>query len=157
MKTVLWLVILTLIGPVTIARAGENLDGNVSTKMRLQAVLDLRHALSKLEDLSKQVNIGLNSFPGVDEKNLNRWVKDNSPSSSFYVKVEYGTEVGISKSGAPIRMASIYVVNPKKTSGFLWWKKVKHLILREPAWTHFHEEKESFNDVDIEALTQLLQ
>lgn len=118
---------------------------------------NMREKILALDDHSSLLGVGLNSFPGQNENLINEWVKANSPQRPFYVKIEYGTVVGTTKNGTPIKAASIYVVQPRKSSGYLWWKRVKLHVLKEPDWTLFKEETKPLSDSDSRALSSLLQ
>ena len=113
--------------------------------------------LLKIDDFSDRINIGLNSYPGINEKLINEWVKKNSPKKAFFLKVQYGNEVASTSSGKIIYGADIYIVNPSKKTGFLLWEKVKFHILKEPDWTLFRLESKPLNAEDLEKLRLLLR
>ena len=103
-----------------------------------------------LLDYTNKLQIGLNSAPGVDEDIINAWVRKHKPTQSFFVRIEYGIIVGKLKDGTPIKAATIYVVDPKKSSGFLWWKKFSMVIMKEPAWTLSRVENKHISNGSFE-------
>ena len=117
----------------------------------------LRNRLVALEDFSNQINIGFNSFPGKNEDLIQKWIEANHPQKPFTVTIQYGTVIGTSKDAQPIHAALIYVVNPTKSTGFLWWKKVQMHTLNEPDWTLFIKDAKPLSVADSLKLNSLLQ
>lgn len=117
----------------------------------------LRNKLLQLENLSKKVQLGLNSFPGEDESFLQKWVEIHKIKKPFFVKLEFGLPADARAQDGVIRPARIFVVNPVKTDGMLWWKKIQIHSLKEPDWTLFLQESKPLNNVDFEKLSLLLQ
>lgn len=117
----------------------------------------LRNKLLKLEDFSKKVQLGLNSFPGEDESFLQKWVEIHKIKKPFFVKLEFGLPADTKAQDGVIRPARIFVVNPLKTVGMLWWKKIQIHSLKEPDWTDFIVEAKPLTDADNKKLDSLLQ
>lgn len=113
--------------------------------------------IQSIPDYSEQINVGLNSFPGANERKIFDWIRDHQPQNPFFVKIEYGTNSGKTPDGKEIKSATIYVVNPLKSSGLLWWKKYRFFILYEPDWTLFKLRIKNFENKDELALKELLQ
>lgn len=117
----------------------------------------LRNKLLKLEDFSKKVQLGLNSFPGEDESFLQKWVEIHKIKKPFFVKLEFGLPADTKAQDGVIRLARIFVVNPLKTVGMLWWKKIQIHSLKEPDWTDFIVEAKPLTDADNKKLDSLFQ
>lgn len=121
------------------------------------ANFDLSKKVLALPDYSQNVNVGLNSFPGADESIIFSWIRKHEPQGPFYIRIEFGNIAGKTLDKIEIKSAIIYVVNPLKTTGFLWWKKYEFVILREPDWTLFKTGVKNFDKKDEVALKKLLQ
>jgi hypothetical protein len=116
----------------------------------------LLQSVRSLSDYSQKINIGMNSFPGADERIIFSWVKEYEPQEPFFVKSEFGTIAGKTPDNQIIKSAVIYVVNPLKSTGFLWWKKYAIKIITEPDWTLFKLGAKNFDKKDEIALRDLL-
>lgn len=143
-------------------------ENNYDLKMKLilmvlifsglvEANIDLSKKILALPDYSQKVNVGLNSFPGANESIIFSWVREYEPQTPFYVRIEFGTIAGKTLDNSEIKNAVIYVVNPLKTTGFLWWKKYEFVILKEPDWTLFKTGVKNFDKKEEVALKNLLQ
>lgn len=110
-----------------------------------------------LPDYSQKINIGMNSFPDADERIIFSWVRDHAPQTPFYIRIEYGTIAGKTPNNSEIKSAVIYVVNPVKTTGSLWWKRYGLVVLKEPDWSLFKLGFKNFDKKDELALKNLLQ
>ncbi len=114
-----------------------------------------RDKLLAVEDISDQLKIGLNSFPGVNEDIINDYVFNNEVKTPFIVSIKYGNVVGERKNGESIKGATIYFVNPQVTTGYLWWKKVSLHYVNEPDWTLFNLDKKSLSASDVDVIKSL--
>lgn len=121
------------------------------------ANFQLRNTLVTLDDRTDQINIGLNSFPGQNEEIIQKWIKTSQSKNPFIVKIQHGSVAGQTKDSQAINSATIYVVNPTKMTGFLWWKKPKMHILKEPDWTLFIKDNKPLAASDSDELESLLQ
>ena len=116
-----------------------------------------REKLLSIQDISDQLKIGLNSFPGRNEDIINDYVKDHHLKSPFRVVVKYGKIAGETKERKTIYAATIYFVNPLVTTGFLWWKRVKYHYVNEPDWTLFKNKEKPLKSADVSAIKSLFK
>lgn len=107
--------------------------------------------------MDSYLDIGLNSYPGTNEVLINKWVEENKPKKPFFIKVQYGNDVGNTSSGKKFKGAVIYIVNPLKKVGILWWKKVRLHFLYETDWTLFKTDSKPLKEVDLQKLKNVLQ
>ena len=78
---------------------------------------ELRERLSSLEDYTDKIDLRLNSLPGKDEDVIYEFINDNNIKEPFVLKYKYVND-----------LPAVYIFNPSKSTGFLWWKKYSKKI-----------------------------
>jgi hypothetical protein len=99
----------------------------VGTASATDYVTSLHRRVSSLEDKTSEAKLIINSFPGVDEKEINSFALKNNFKKPFFI-----TQVG-----------STYIVNPSKVTGYLWWKKVKMTRVETKVFESFLKDPQS--------------
>lgn len=121
------------------------------------AEVSFREGLLSIKDISSELVIGLNSFPGVDVDIINAYCESKKLKTPFIVTVGFHKIVGKTSSGKDIKGATVYIVNPSITTGHLWWKRVSFHSIKEPHWTLFKLNQKTLSKEDELKIKELLQ
>jgi hypothetical protein len=82
---------------------------------------------SGLEDLTEDIQLKLNSYPGLDERIIS----------------EYALKKGIKKPFLVRQGNVVYLANPSLIEGALWWKTIKVAHIKKQVWEDFRNDPHS--------------
>lgn len=107
---------------------------------------ELRERLSSLEDYTDKIDLRLNSLPGKDEDVIYEFINDNNIKEPFVLKYKYVND-----------LPAVYIFNPSKSTGFLWWKKYSFYTLNGKSWSKYQNKDKDLSPQDFTAITKLLE
>ena len=117
---------------------------------------DFQMRLSRLKDITYFMEKRPELFTGSSKTSVKKYVKQFKPSEPFVVSFKQKNVVGKTQYGNEIFDADVYIVNPKKSSGMLFWSEPEFVILTEPEWTLFKTEGKPLKQSDVKRIKQLL-